>query len=383
MRDHERSQHWYRFHVEQAAPLKENNSKNRNHNGKKGERKKKHTSVSTLKSTVNKICGKKEEEIKKLFNEGIPKYIATPISPLREPSPVDTEFEELVATKLTSDKEDRLFSAPRKRVATFPMPLAEKNDLMVECEKEKVVSTETEDEPNEKGIGTKEGDAMEVVGIEEIAEGKGTIEDEAKNIVEIEELDEGKSDRTEINYTTSEKEDLPAEKNRGTDEEGAMEIAEIGELGKGGSAEINHMTTTIEILEGVLQKLEEDIRLVEIDGTRITPRYLLAKVTVTDRKYGRVYDHRHYLVPEEKDMYWHARLHLIVWQRCELPDGTIYSITSHWVPEIPIKRRNSIGTPVEEKKVSFTATQTETGLENTTETAEKAIDCDIIACRFY
>ncbi|CAG2204377.1 unnamed protein product [Mytilus edulis] len=222
---------------------KENSSKYRNHNSKKGERKK-HTAVSTMKSTVNKICGKKEEEIKKLFNEGIPKYIARPISPLMEPSPVDTEFEEL-----------------------------------------------------------------------------------------IEELDEGKSDHTEINYTTTEKEDLPAEKNRGTDEEGAMEIAEIGELGKGGSAEINHMTTTIEILEGVLQKLEEDIRLTE---------------------------------------------------RCELPDGcVVYSITSHWVPEIPIKRRNSIGTPVEEKKVSFTATQTETGLENTTETAEKAIDCDIIACRFY
>ncbi|VDI28133.1 Hypothetical predicted protein [Mytilus galloprovincialis] len=96
-----------------------------------------------------------------------------------------------------------------------------------------------------------------------------------------------------------------------------MEIAEIGELEEGGSAEpeINHMTTTIEIPEEVLQKQEEDIR--------------------------------------------------------------------HGVPEIPIKRRNSIGTPVEEKKVSFTATQTETGLENTTETAEKAIDCDIISCRFY
>lgn len=161
MRDHERSQDWYRFHVKQAAALKENSSKYRNHNSKKGERKKKHTAVSTMKSTVNKICGKKEEEIKKLFNEGIPKYIATPIFPLWQPSPVDTEFEELVATKLTSDKEDRLFSAPRKKMATFPMPLTEKNDLMVECEKEKadslsVVSTETEDEPNEKGIGTKE-----------------------------------------------------------------------------------------------------------------------------------------------------------------------------------------------------------------------------------
>ena len=135
--------------------------------------------------------------------------------------------------------------------------------------------------------------------------------------MEIEESDDGKSDRTEINYTTSEKEDLPAEKDRGTDEEGAMEIAEIGELEEGGSAEpeINHMTTTIEIPEEVLQKLEEDIRLVEIDGTRPTPRYLPAKVTVTDRKYGRVYDHRHYLVPEEKDMYWHARLHLLVWRK--------------------------------------------------------------------
>lgn len=241
--------------------------------------------------------------------------------------------------------------------------------------------------------------------------------------MEIEELDEGKSNRTEINYTTTEKEDLPAERDRGTDEEGAMKIAEIGEL-EGGSAEpeINHMTTTIEIPEEVLQKLEKDIRLVEIDGTRPTPRYLPAKVTVTDRKYGKVYDHRHYLVPEEKD--WEDPRHvlacppssyslaeeasllrrlreearregvisttipdgysgLIKTERCELPDGTIYSITSHWVPEIPIKRRNSIGTPVEEKKVSFTATQTETGLENTTETAEKAIDCDIIACRFY
>lgn len=78
MRDHEWSQGWYRVHVEQAAALKENSSKYRNHNSKKGERKK-HTAVSTMKSTVNKICGKKEEEIKKLFNEGIPKYIATPI----------------------------------------------------------------------------------------------------------------------------------------------------------------------------------------------------------------------------------------------------------------------------------------------------------------
>lgn len=88
--------------------------------------------------------------------------------------------------------------------------------------------------------------------------------------MEIEELDEGKSDRTEINYTTTEKEDLPAEKDRGTDEEGAMEIAEIGELEEGGSAEpeINHMTTTIEIPEEVLQKQEEDIRFVEIDGNR-------------------------------------------------------------------------------------------------------------------
>ncbi|VDI13005.1 Hypothetical predicted protein [Mytilus galloprovincialis] len=237
MRDHERSQDWYRFLVEQAAELKENSSKYRNHKSKKGERKK-HTAVSTMKSTVNKICDKKGEEIKKLFNEGIPKYIATPIPPLREPSPVDTDFKELVATKLTVRR--------RKQI---------------HC----LVSTETKDEPNEKGIGTKEH--------------RG-------------ELDEGKSDRTEINYTTTDKEDLPAEKDRGTDEEGAMEIAEIGELEEGGSAEpeINNMTT-IEIPEEVLQKLEEDIRLVEID----------AKVTVTDRKYGRIYDHKHHLVPEEKN----------------------------------------------------------------------------------
>lgn len=61
MRDHERSQHWYRYHVEQAAPLKENNSRNYNGKTEKGE-KKKHTTA--VKSTVNNICGKKEEEIK-------------------------------------------------------------------------------------------------------------------------------------------------------------------------------------------------------------------------------------------------------------------------------------------------------------------------------
>lgn len=56
-----RSQHWYRYHVEQAELMKENNSRNYNGKTEKGE-KKEHTTA--VQSTVNNIYGKKEEEIK-------------------------------------------------------------------------------------------------------------------------------------------------------------------------------------------------------------------------------------------------------------------------------------------------------------------------------
>ena len=41
--------------------------------------------------------------------------------------------------------------------------------------------------------------------------------------------------------------------------------------------------------------------MVEIFGTRPTPRFLPTDVSLTTKPYGKTYDYRHYLVPEKKD----------------------------------------------------------------------------------
>ncbi|CAC5371559.1 unnamed protein product [Mytilus coruscus] len=57
----------------------------------------------------------------------------------------------------------------------------------------------------------------------------------------------------------------------------------------------------VEVTEDGIEVIKEDISLVEIDGMTPTPNYLPSRITPTNLKYGRVYDYRHYGLPEDKD----------------------------------------------------------------------------------
>lgn len=93
-------------------------------------------------------------------------------------------------------------------------------------------------------------------------------------------VDTTKEKSNTSSVVSTETEDQPTEKETRTKEEDVMEIVEIEEMRKGGNDEPDTIhTTTIEIPEEVIQKPEEDIRLVEIDDTRPTPRYLPTKVS--------------------------------------------------------------------------------------------------------
>ncbi|CAC5407507.1 unnamed protein product [Mytilus coruscus] len=87
---------------------------------------------------------------------------------------------------------------------------------------------------------------------------------------------------------------------------------------------------------------------------------------------------------------------LVKTEKCELPDGTVYSLTSYWVPEIPVRRYKATGiqdsTTLETCDKDVQVVQTTTILETQTEKIkeipektheDKEISCDIIAYRFY
>ncbi|CAC5424268.1 unnamed protein product [Mytilus coruscus] len=191
----------------------------------------------------------------------------------------------------------------------------------------------------------------------------------------------------------------------------------------------------VEVSEDGVELMNEDIRLVEINGMTPTPNYLPSRITPTNLKYGRVYDYRQYGLPEDKDKEdprhvllcptstYHSskeaillrRLReqagrsridtttlpdgysgLVKTERCELPDGTVYSLTSHWLPEIPVRRYKTSGSQVsttletcdKDVQVVPTTTISETQTEKIEEIPEKThedkeVNCDINACLFY
>ena len=122
---------------------------------------------------------------------------------------------------------------------------------------------------------------------------------------------------------------------------------------------------------------KHDIRNVVIEGTRPTPSYLPPRITITEKPYGKLYDYHFEILTAKMDedprnillappssysdteegrflkkLPEKARRKgcevtnvpegysgIIKTERYELPDGTIYSLTSHWVPEIPFRKQ--------------------------------------------
>ena len=123
---------------------------------------------------------------------------------------------------------------------------------------------------------------------------------------------------------------------------------------------------------------KHDIRNVAIEGTHPHTVVFPPRVIITEEPYGKLYDYRHFEIPTAKmdedprnillappSIYYDTeerrflkRLHekaprkgrevtnvhdgysgIIKTEGCELPDGTIYFLTSHWVPEIPIRKQ--------------------------------------------
>ena len=106
MKDHKKKQHWYKYHTETAAPLR---TSNHHHNNKKDKNQKiepKADKKEKIKSVVTSNGSSKssKEKQSKSTSSTTAKGASTtsekenlkPLSPLREPSPFDLEFEDLL-----------------------------------------------------------------------------------------------------------------------------------------------------------------------------------------------------------------------------------------------------------------------------------------------
>ena len=84
---------------------------------------------------------------------------------------------------------------------------------------------------------------------------------------------------------------------------------------------------------------------------------------------------------------------IIKTERCELPDGTVYSLTSHWVPQLPIRKQQHFSAQWERRsELDFSAQcnitmETEEVGSQTEDvrivTRTTGSECDIISCRMY
>lgn len=121
---HEKTVHWYKFHVETAAPLKDRSFKQDHRNAtKKGVssvRKSHHADTSVPWKGKNETGSKVKSVVKtvnKIEKENISprvEKVVEILSPLREPSPFDLEFEDMLNTQMISVEEGELFNGIRK-----------------------------------------------------------------------------------------------------------------------------------------------------------------------------------------------------------------------------------------------------------------------------
>ncbi|CAG2197996.1 unnamed protein product [Mytilus edulis] len=326
MRHHEKSKHWYKFKDES----KENQK----------------TPTKKIPSVVKKVEKKKKKKQSSTNSEAT-KLPSAECPPLREPSPMTVEFEELMATKHTTPTEDLLFALPVIAVA--------------EDQERAKIATDN----------IKESDGFEIE--------KGTVVMDDQSVPVSEDIQE--PDETVI-----------------SERPGEDTVTEVREQ-------------LVRSHRGRHGGHQEDIRVVEIDGMTPTPNYLPSRITPTHLKFGKIYDYRHFGLPEEKDNEdpRQARRNnlsttilpdgysgLIKTERCELPDGTVYSLTSHWVPDIPVRRYKTTGvqastTPeTRDENIQVTPVTTLSGTQTEEMAAivkktfeDKESSCDIIAYHRY
>ena len=374
MKDHEKKQHWYKYHTETAAPLR---TSNHHHNNKKDKNQKiepKADKKEKIKSVVTSNGSSKssKEKQSKSTSSTTAKGASTtsekenlkPLSPLREPSPFDLEFEGMMSTNMLSLEEETLF----KEIERTIKGVVEEKTLK-----------DSESHVKEQA----QPDVQEIQEIEEVIE------------VVVEE--------------------------RSTDVQPTIITTEIDAM---------QVDTENQQQES---RQVEDNRIVIIDGMKPTPEFIPRGLSIVQKPYGRVYDYRHYDLPtpnmedDPRDVLLappssynetaegkfmnrireRARRHgcetktipdgysgIIKTERCELPDGTLYSLTSHWVPSIPLKKFRHFGqqycpetrdteNQVDIKPERRDATTQSEDTRRVVLKQDSEAQCEIISCRFY
>ncbi|VDI44109.1 Hypothetical predicted protein [Mytilus galloprovincialis] len=197
----------------------------------------KQTEEQNKKTPTRKVSSvvKKVEKKKKSTDNEKTKLPSAECSPLREPSPMTVEFEELMATKLTTPTED----------LSFTLPVIAVTDIEQSLDSTPLMSVQGVNEPVKE--------------------------------------DDNKEKPVQVNKKPDEIQEPEEQPKENTFTEVREELVEVSEDG--------------------VKVMNEDIGLVEINCmTRTpTPSYLPSRITPTNLKYGRVYDYRHYDLPEDKD----------------------------------------------------------------------------------
>lgn len=183
------------------------------------------------------------------------------MSPLREPSPFDLEFEDMLNTQMISVEEGELFNGIRKV-------------------KEDVTDANKLDD----SVGVVTGVAMN--------ESNEGIQGKEK-IYEIEEMSLEEGDNIVESLVTSEvfeKGDVEHDLEECENTENSDEMQE------------NRVVVVAEIHEENEQEVptDDDIRHVIVDGEHPTPSYLPPRITITEKPYGKLYDFRHFELPTIK-----------------------------------------------------------------------------------
>ena len=268
---HEKTVHWYKFHVETAAPLKyrsfRQDHRNETKKGASSARKSHHTYTSVPWKGKNETGSKVRsvvKTVKKIEKENISPRVEKAVeilSPLREPSPFDLEFEDMLNTQMISVEEGELFTGIRKV-------------------KEAVTDTNKLDD----SVGVVTGVAMNESN--EGIQGKGEI-------YEIEEMSLKEGDNIVESLVTSElfeKGDVEHDLDECENTENSDEMQE------------NRVVVVAEIHEENEQEvpIDDDIRHVIVDGEHPTPSYLPPRITITEKPYGKLYDFRHFELPTIK-----------------------------------------------------------------------------------
>ena len=182
------------------------------------------------------------------------------LSPLREPSPFDLEFEDMLATQMISVEEGELFDGIQKV-------------------KEAVIDTSKIDD----SVGVVTGVAMDETNeeIQEIEQIEEMNLEEGDNVVEL-------LDTREV----FENEDIDQEK---------CEIA-VTPAEESKEMEGNRVVVAVEVhKEDVWEvETEDDKRNAIIEGNHPTPSYLPPRITIPEKPYGKLYEYRHFEIPTIK-----------------------------------------------------------------------------------